>query len=319
MFSVDELLEKAEDFAERFEFELAAKFYQRALDGAPDNTEIMDDLAEVLLELGQADSAKQLLNKSIQLSPNDNFSKYLNLAQHLEGKEALDCTDKGIQLMIRQNQRGDLNEQISSAYMSMAEVYLTDSCYDDDAETKTQHYLDEALRFLPNNPEALQVLSSLRISQSRPKEALEILLNSFNIWKEADNQPSFPFRITTARQFIELESYSSAIEVLEVLLEELDTNPEVWYLLGLAHDFSNDYINSFDCLTRALEILNQEASSRPNSQPSDDPLRKSVEELLKKVQEKKPADDDADAMEVEDEKEDQEINFEEFSSDEDAE
>jgi len=216
--------------------------------------------------------------------------------------------------MIKQNKKGDLNEQICSAYTSMAEVYLTDSCFDDDAEQKAQHLIDEALRFSPNNPEALQVLSSIRISQSRPKDALEILTQSFNFWKEAENQPSFAFRLTTAKQFLELESYSLAIEVLEGLLEELDTNPEVWYLLGLAHDFSNDYTNAFDCLTRALEILNEEAST-PSSQQSD-PFRKSVEELLKKVEEKKPADED-DAMEdVEDDKENQDINLEEFESDE---
>ncbi len=46
----------------------------------------------------------QLLEKSIAVAPNDDFTKYLNLGQLLQGQQAVDCFDKGIQLMIQERE-----------------------------------------------------------------------------------------------------------------------------------------------------------------------------------------------------------------------
>jgi len=55
--------------------------------------------------------------------------------------------------------------------------------------------------------------------------------------------------------FIELTSYENAIKILEGLLEEMDEEVEIWYLLGLSHFFLNQTLDANDCLTKAIEVL----------------------------------------------------------------
>jgi hypothetical protein len=43
----------------------------------------MDDLAELLIQMGEDVIAKQVLERSIQLAPDEGYSKYMNLAQLL--------------------------------------------------------------------------------------------------------------------------------------------------------------------------------------------------------------------------------------------
>jgi len=85
------LIQKAEEDASQFEFESAADFYRKALDLSPENTEIMDDFGDVLLELGQTEEAKKIFTRSIELAPEENFSKYMNLSQISTGAEAIRC------------------------------------------------------------------------------------------------------------------------------------------------------------------------------------------------------------------------------------
>lgn len=56
-WTVQDLVERAEGCAEKMDYELAAKFYQRALDLEPQNTNVMDDLGEVFMELGSTQQA----------------------------------------------------------------------------------------------------------------------------------------------------------------------------------------------------------------------------------------------------------------------
>jgi hypothetical protein len=58
--SVEELLQKAEELAENFEFDLAENFYQRAFDMQPTNTSIIDAFAFIKIELDKMDEAKQV-------------------------------------------------------------------------------------------------------------------------------------------------------------------------------------------------------------------------------------------------------------------
>mmetsp|Transcript_21224 Transcript_21224/g.33519 ORF Transcript_21224/g.33519 Transcript_21224/m.33519 type:complete len:268 (+) Transcript_21224:61-864(+) len=102
----DELLKRAEKAEDTFEFELAAEFYHKALEQQPNNTKVMDSMAECFLQLESAnesrpwiDMARQLLNQSIALAPTENPSKWLNFAQLHEGNEALQLYSKGIEAL----------------------------------------------------------------------------------------------------------------------------------------------------------------------------------------------------------------------------
>lgn len=53
-----DLLAKAEGYIDTFDFELAEKFAQRALDQSPEHVDALQVLASVRIELGDRDAAK---------------------------------------------------------------------------------------------------------------------------------------------------------------------------------------------------------------------------------------------------------------------
>lgn len=72
------------------------QFFQRALDMEPSNTNIMDALAEVCIQLGDTEKATQLLIRSTTEAPGVNPFKWMYLAQLKTEDEALDCYSRGI-------------------------------------------------------------------------------------------------------------------------------------------------------------------------------------------------------------------------------
>lgn len=78
----------------------------------------------------------QLFQKAVTLSPDQGHSKYLYLGQLTSGAEAIAHLTKGIEIL-RQQQEGACQlggasgggegEELSGAYCSLAEVYLTDA------------------------------------------------------------------------------------------------------------------------------------------------------------------------------------------------
>lgn len=88
------------------------------------------------MEFQDFESVKTLLEKSIQLAPLQNPTKYFNYAQVCEGKNSISNYEKGIEMLKRQLQQNEnemedwmtieLKYQLSGAFCSMAEIYLTD-------------------------------------------------------------------------------------------------------------------------------------------------------------------------------------------------
>ena len=97
--NISELLEQGNIALDRADPELALKFFERALFLNKTNTQIMDTLAEVYLQLNQPERAFPLLNESIQLEPTKNPCKYLYFAQLQNNNEALESYRKGISLL----------------------------------------------------------------------------------------------------------------------------------------------------------------------------------------------------------------------------
>jgi len=202
----------------------------------------------------------------------------------LLGKEAASCFRKGIELMLNQrdqlrNVQGtaleELNNQVSDAFCSMAEIYLTDDCFDENAEEECDRLLTEALKYSQNNPEPYQTLASVRISQQNTEEALKLLTTSYNLWKdnELEDLPSYEFRHTTAKLFLEIEQYKIAAHIWEELLDEDDNIAEIHYHLALAYQPISTAAST-ECLTKAYELLNTDSQSNPGE----------VKELLQLVE-----------------------------------
>jgi hypothetical protein len=69
------------------------------LETEPDRTEVLDASAELLAELGDVDGAKDLLLRSAELSPNTGHAKYVLLGHLEHGARAVECFEKGYDLL----------------------------------------------------------------------------------------------------------------------------------------------------------------------------------------------------------------------------
>lgn len=98
-YTVEDLLNKATECYEDGKFELSSKFYVSALAKEPENTQIMDALADVYMQMGDVDNALLLLKKSTDLAPLDNPFKWMFLGQLQSCTEAVDSYRRGIEIL----------------------------------------------------------------------------------------------------------------------------------------------------------------------------------------------------------------------------
>jgi tetratricopeptide (TPR) repeat protein len=78
----------------------------------------------------------------------------------------------------------DLRRKVTSARVAIAELYLTDLCYQDDAEQECETYVNLALSMKEHDDgesmmDALQTAASLKLSQQRTKEACTFILRAY--------------------------------------------------------------------------------------------------------------------------------------------
>ncbi|KAM7301228.1 hypothetical protein ISCGN_016760 [Ixodes scapularis] len=99
--SVQELLSMVESAMDELQFDQARQLGERALRLEPDNLKTLDVLSGLLLEMGDVAGASQLLQRMIELEPNDGFRKYLSMGQLCDGKESLRHYSKGVEILQR--------------------------------------------------------------------------------------------------------------------------------------------------------------------------------------------------------------------------
>ena len=182
---------------------LAVQFFERALSLKPDDADTMDALSDALLQAGRSCEAKALLLESIRISPELNPAKYFYLAQLQESTDALTSYKAGISQLERllheleseeekkkekkkpnkevnmkkkNKKKVGLIRQLSRAYSSVAELFLTDLCFEEDAERRCEEAVLESLSLYETNYDGQLTLCSLRLSQSRAEEASEVAL-----------------------------------------------------------------------------------------------------------------------------------------------
>lgn len=288
-YSVEDLMKQVDECLDNFNFDLAVKFCERALDIEPDNVEVLETAGAVFLETGDTQKAKTCFENAVRISPEDGHSKYMNLGQLLEGQEAVAAYNKGIELMLANKdtaQAAASNSlpaspaEISTAYCSLAEMYLTDECFKDEAAAKCSECCQKAMEYDPTNPEAFQLMASYSLSQQNMDEARKMLEKSLELWQGKDEElpqapvPSYETRIATSKLLIELENYETAGSVLEELVEESDEVPQVWYLLGWLYHITNQTSSSIRaCLEKAEKLFTQFGCD-------DQPMMDHVTELL---------------------------------------
>lgn len=259
--TVGELLAKASSLAQTSQAEEALPIAQRALNQLrPGNGNFTSEalpalnlVAEINLELGDADTAREFFLKAAQLdrdgsipeSQGGGAEKFLWLAQLSEegGHDSISWFDKGIIVLrneitstsdsVTKSQR---SKKLAAALCGIVEIYMTDLSWESDAESRCESLITEAMLVAPDSPEVLQTLANVRISQTRLEEARKALADSIDLWKDLptgdEGVPEFPARISLSRLLMEAEMEDEALEVLERLIEEDDTSVEAWYLGG---------------------------------------------------------------------------------------
>ncbi|KAK4692461.1 hypothetical protein P7C71_g4751, partial [Lecanoromycetidae sp. Uapishka_2] len=207
-------------------------------------------IAEIHLELGDADSATKYFLSAVKLDPQGTVGgaePFLWLAQLSEegGHDSVKWFEKGAKILRNQLAKmtvedygadAEKRKKLASSLCGIIEVYMTDLSWEDDAEEKCESLIAESLLVAPHSPEPLQTLASIRISQARIEEAKRALGDSMDLWKDLEPEdgdvPDFPTRISLARLLMEAEMEEEALEVVERLVGEDDQSVEAWYLGG---------------------------------------------------------------------------------------
>ena len=189
------LLEQAQSFADSLAFDEALEHCRAALELDPDNVAALDGMGEACVQLGDIETARQVLERSVALAPDGDPGRYMNLGQMSEGEESLRWYTSGVQRLRAERSaleqasgtRAELQERwaasthaLATALCSVAEIYMTDLCDEDEAEAKCEALACEAVELVQGLQEQLlaepyQTLASLRLSQERPDEAGPLL------------------------------------------------------------------------------------------------------------------------------------------------
>lgn len=184
--SVERLLQQAQEALAAIQLEDAIDLYLQALQLQPENTNIMDALADIYLQVGEAETALTLLRQSIALAPETNGVKWMFLAQLIAGKESLEAYKKGIEVLVKTLQETvdsvqqiNLQKTISSAFCGVAELFMTDLCFEEHAEQSCEEAVNQAILH-HRSIDTMQTLASLRISQCRKAEACAVLETIYN-------------------------------------------------------------------------------------------------------------------------------------------
>ncbi|BGP12618.1 hypothetical protein JCM10213v2_000535 [Rhodosporidiobolus nylandii] len=220
----------------------------------------LEILGTVELELNEVDEAREHFLATIQLAsalpdpspaphlylaqlshtPQESLQHFGNALQIFQAKlaameQAKLGTNGGAGSTDEMEDEGEVRRSASRALVGMTELYLTDLCFEPDAEQNCEKYLQQAAELDPSDPETL---ASVRLSQQREEDAKQVLKQGWELWRNLDNDsplyPPFPSRLTCAKLFLELGEQVPALEILNRLENEDDEDPEVWYLSGWA-------------------------------------------------------------------------------------
>jgi tetratricopeptide (TPR) repeat protein len=307
-------------------------------------------LAEIQLELGDADAARTNYQKAVSLDPEKTLGAevWFSLAQLSEvgGQESIKFYENGTQILRAKIQDApeefeDEEEwilRLGDALCAMVEVYMTDLSWEDDAEQRCEMLVTEAVALCPDRPGVLQTLANVRISQERDEEARNVLRTSMESWNgplgkrivdgevvDAEDEgtlPEFAIRISLVRLLMDVGMEQEAVQVCERLVSEDDESVEGWYLNGwgrmLLAEKTQDDEECLKLKKSARESLATALRLYQQLDYEDDRLRDHALELVQGLGKEVGTEDDDWEDEDEDEEvgsDDEEVEFNGFDPD----
>ncbi|PVU98539.1 hypothetical protein BB559_001484 [Furculomyces boomerangus] len=284
-FSGRELVPKIQELIDDENYQLAEKFTKQALELEPKNPKLLLQAAIVKFEMGKPDPAIMYLKRCIKIEPEEGHEKYLYLGQMSTEHEAIKYFEKGIHILKKMidkssidTELADYKRKVAEAYISMTEIYLSDLCFENDAEQRCENYIDLGIKTDPTCPVLYQTMASVRMSQNRPEEAKSALVHSISLWKDCElgspQIPSYENRLALARLLIECLLLDDCLSLLEAMQKEDDQTVDLWYLYGWIYFIQGEqildnggdvgggdeeeikelWLESAECLEKALKI-----------------------------------------------------------------
>ncbi|KAK1757585.1 hypothetical protein QBC47DRAFT_160855 [Echria macrotheca] len=314
-------------------------------------------LGQTHIELGDVDKAREFFTAAVKVDEDGELpedvgggpEKFLWLAQLSEegGKDSVSWFERGAAALRTQIQTltdkldslprtrdqqeavvVEKRRKLAETLCAVAEVYMTDLSWEEDAEQRCEALITEATMLAPELPDTWQTVANVRISQSREEEAREALKRSLSLWVDLPPDdpavPPFPTQVGLVRLLVEVGMEERAIDVAERLVGEDDHSVEAWYLGGYARYMRGEkqkqkaasdadkwqeaWRSSWKWLSRCLRIFDAE-------EYEDERLREHAQELLESIKSEVkdlPADEDEIWEDTDDEGDDGEDEDEEM-------
>ena len=211
-------------------------------------------LGSIAVETGDVEEARAYFLRAVQADPDGELpddvgggaEKFLWLAQLSEegGQDSVTWFERGAGALRKAvgkaeaEGRADVAEEkkrkLAETLCAVAEVYMTDLSWEEDAERRCEALISEAGLVAPDHADTWQTVANVRISQERVDEAKAALERSMAVWRDVESEdvrvPAFPARVGLARLLIEVGMEGRAVEVVERLVTEDDQSVESWYL-----------------------------------------------------------------------------------------
>ncbi|KAL9003890.1 MAG: hypothetical protein Q9180_009877, partial [Flavoplaca navasiana] len=138
---------------------------------------VLNLLAEINLELGDADEARKYFFEASQLDPGGSISeslgggveKFLWLAQLSDegGRASVAWFEKAITILrnditstFDSAVKAEKSRKLAAALCSVIEIYMTDLSWEPDAESRCESLITEAILIAPESAETLQTLAN---------------------------------------------------------------------------------------------------------------------------------------------------------------
>ncbi|KAL0205550.1 hypothetical protein P9112_000857 [Eukaryota sp. TZLM1-RC] len=252
---VPTLLKNAENAFSKNNPELAFEFLERAVSLDPSNPKALDGLAEGLLYLGNTAAAKSNFLKAAEVAPLSNIGRYMYLGQLSESHEALQHYLTGIEAIGNQDLFEDeRNQMLCNAYVSIADLYLTDLCFEPNAESECEKYLNLALQTSTDNPDVFLTFCSFRLSQQRPDQAKEMLLKFDQLYALDPEQVTPMNKLNAAKFHFEVGNVGACLEYADVVLSSDDTNIDALIVYATALHSDGDGEEAVEVVEKAKSV-----------------------------------------------------------------
>jgi tetratricopeptide (TPR) repeat protein len=266
-----ELLAQATSLLEEGDPETAARIalvaYEHIGEGGRQAGAALTLLGQIHVELGEVDTARAFFVAAVREDEDGSLpedlgggpEKFLWLAQLSEdgGQDSVSWFERGAAALRSQIQSltealesrpltrdaqeaviAEKRKRLAETLCAVAEVYMTDLSWEEDAEQRCEALITEATMLAPESAETWQTVANVRISQTRTEEAQEALKRSLRLWVDLKPEdpavPPYPSRVSLVRLLIEVDMEEQAREVTERLIAEDDQSVEVLYLGGYA-------------------------------------------------------------------------------------